>query len=75
MDVRVSHLPDPYRLDVAYAGGPSVGTVELIEFARPQTSFLQPYIQSYLREHPEVLPRRPSTEAAPAPQYRSSQSL
>lgn len=55
MDVRVGHLPDPNQLDVAYAGGQPAGEVEHIEFARPQPEFLRPYIQSYLRERPEVL--------------------
>ena len=33
--VRVGHLPDPYRLDVAYAGGQPVGAVEKIVMDEP----------------------------------------
>lgn len=50
MDVRVGHLPDPYRLDVAYAGGPPVGTVEKIVMDEPDPDRLGPYIRSALRE-------------------------
>lgn len=50
MDVRVGHLPDPYRLDVAYAEGQPVGTVEKIVTDEPDPDSLGPYIRSALRE-------------------------
>lgn len=50
MDVRVGHLPDPYRLDVAYAGGQAVGTVEKIVMDEPNQDRLGPYIRRALRE-------------------------
>lgn len=49
MDVRVGHLPDPYRLDVAYAEGQPVGTVEKIVMDGPDPDRLGPYIRSALR--------------------------
>lgn len=50
MDVRAGHLPDPYRLDVAYAGGQPVGTVEKIVMNEPDPDCLGPYIRRALRE-------------------------
>lgn len=50
MDVRVGHLPDPYRLDVAYAGGHPVGTVEKIVMDSPDPDRLVPSIRRALRE-------------------------
>lgn len=50
MDVRVGHLPDPYRLDVAYAGGQPIGTVERIVMNDPNPDLLGPYIRRALRE-------------------------
>ena len=50
MDVRVGHLPDPYRLDVAYAGGQPVGTVEKIVMDEPAPDRLGPYIRRALLE-------------------------
>jgi len=50
VDVRVGHLPDPYRLDVAYSGGQSVGTVEKIVMDEPNPDRLGPYIRRALRE-------------------------
>ena len=50
MDVRVGHLPDPYRLDVAYAGEQPVGTVEKIVINEPALDPLGPYIRRALRE-------------------------
>lgn len=50
VDVRVGHLPDPYRLDVAYAGGQPVGTVEKIVMDEPNPDWLGPYIRQALRE-------------------------
>lgn len=49
MDVRVGHLPDPYRLDVARAGGQPVGTVEKIVMNEPDPDLLGPYIRRALR--------------------------
>lgn len=50
VDVRVGQLPDPYRLDVAYAGGHPVGTVEKIVMDEPDPDRLGPYIRRALRE-------------------------
>lgn len=50
MDVRVGHLPDPYRLDIAYAGGQAVGTAEKIVMDEPNPDRLGPYIRRALRE-------------------------
>ena len=50
VDVRVGHLPDPYRLDVAYAGGQPVGTVEKIMMDDPNPAWLGPYIRHALRD-------------------------
>lgn len=50
MAVRVGHLPDPCRLDVAYAGEQPVGTVEKIIMDEPDPDRLGPYIRSALRE-------------------------
>lgn len=44
------HLPDPYRLDVAYSGGQAVGTVEKIVMDEPNPDRLGPYIRRALRE-------------------------
>lgn len=45
MDVRVGHLPGPYRIDVAYAGGLPAGTVERIAMDAPNPDRLSPYIR------------------------------
>lgn len=50
MDVRVGHLPNPYRLDVAYAGGQPIGTVEKIVMDESNPDLLGPYIRRALRE-------------------------
>lgn len=50
VDVRIGRLPDPYRLDVAYAGGQRVGTVEKIVMDSPDPDRLGPYIGRALRE-------------------------
>lgn len=50
MAVRVGRLPNPYRLDVAYAGGQSVGTAEKIVMDEPDPDRLGPYIGRALRE-------------------------
>lgn len=50
MDVRVGHLPDPYRLDVAYAGEQPVGTVEKIVMDEPNPDRLGPRIRRALLE-------------------------
>lgn len=50
MDVRVGHLPDPYRLDVAYADGHPIGTVEKIVMNEPDPDLPGPYIRSAMRE-------------------------
>ena len=50
VDVRVGHLPDPYRLDVAYAGGRPTGTVEKFVMDEPDPDCLGPYIRRALRE-------------------------
>lgn len=50
MDVKVGHLPDPYRLDVAYASGQPLGDVEKIVMDNPDPDPLGPYIRRALRE-------------------------
>lgn len=50
MEICVGHLPDPYRLDVAYVGGQPVGTVEKVVMDEPDADRLGPYIRQALRE-------------------------
>lgn len=50
MGVRVGHLPDPYKLDVAYCGGLPVGTVEKFVMDEPDPDLLGPYIRAALRD-------------------------
>lgn len=50
MDVRVGHLPDPYRLDVGYVGGQPVGTVAKFVMNGPDPDLLGPYIRRALQE-------------------------
>lgn len=50
VDVRVGRLPDPYRLDVAYADGRLIGTVERFVMDEPDPDRLGPYIRRALRE-------------------------
>lgn len=50
MDVRVGHLLDPRRLDVAYVGGQPVGAVEKIVMNGPDPDLPGPYIRRALRE-------------------------
>lgn len=57
MDVRVGHLPGPYRLDVARAGGQPIGTVEEIVMNEPDPDPLGPYIRRALREEFTAKPR------------------
>ena len=54
MEIRVGHLPDPYRLDVAYSGGQMVGTVEKIVMDEPDPDRLGPYIRKAVTETFEV---------------------
>lgn len=54
MGAKVGHLPDPYRLDVAYADGRPVGTVEKIVMDEPNPDRLGPYIRQALRDTFEV---------------------
>nr|DAJ39957.1 MAG TPA: hypothetical protein [Caudoviricetes sp.] len=54
MDVKVGHLPNPYRIDIAYAGGQPIGTVEKIVMDEPDQDRLVPYIRRALREGFEV---------------------
>ena len=42
MHAKGGHLPNPYRLDVAYAGGQPVGTVEKIVMDEPNPDRLGP---------------------------------
>lgn len=49
MDVKVGHLPDPYKLDVAYCDGLPVGTVEKLVMAEPDPDRLGPYIGVAMR--------------------------
>ena len=50
MDIKVGRLPDPYKLDVAYAGGQPVGAIEKIVMDEPNPDRLGPYIRKALRE-------------------------
>lgn len=50
VEIRVGHLPDPYRLEVAYVGGQPLGTVEKIVMYEPNPDRLGPYIRRALRE-------------------------
>lgn len=53
MDVKVGHLPDSYRIGVAYVGGQPVGAVEKVEkvvMTEPDPDRLGPYIRRALRE-------------------------
>ena len=50
VSVTVGHLPDPYRLDVAYAGGQPIGTVERIILDESDPDRWGPYIRRALRE-------------------------
>ena len=54
VSVTVGHLPDPYRLDVAYVGGQPVGVVEKIGMDEPDPDWLGPYIRQALTETFEV---------------------
>lgn len=54
MGVKVGHLPGPYRLDVAYAGGQPLGTVERIVMDEPNPDWLGPYIRKALKDTFEV---------------------
>lgn len=54
MDVRVGHLPDPYRIDVAYAGGQAVGTVERVVMDEPNPDRPGPGIRRALLDMFEV---------------------
>lgn len=70
MDVKVGHLPDPYRLDVAYCGGLPVGAVERIVMDEPDPDRLGPYIREALRDYPFTAGLR---AVAPTDQHRSIQ--
>lgn len=70
MDVKVGHLPDPYRLDVAYCGGLPGGAVERIVMDEPDPDRLGPYIREALRDYPFTAGLR---AVAPTDQYRSIQ--
>lgn len=50
MDIRVGHLPDPYRLDVASVGEQPIWAVEKIVMNAPDPDPLGPYIRRALRE-------------------------
>ena len=54
MGVKVGHLPGPYRLDVAYADGQPLGTVERIVMDDPNPDRLGPYIRQALADTFEV---------------------
>ena len=54
MGVKVGHLPDPYRLDVAYSGGQPLGVVEKFVMDAPDPDRLGPYIRQALTETFEV---------------------
>lgn len=50
MGVKVGHLPDPYRLDIAYAGGQPIGAVEKFVRDVPTPDHPGPYVRQALRE-------------------------
>ena len=50
MYTQVGHLPDPYRLDVAYADGQPIGTVEKFVMDESDPDRLGPYIRRALRK-------------------------
>ena len=50
MGVKVGHLPDPYQLDIAYAGGQPIGAVEKFVMDVPTSDHLGPHIRQALRE-------------------------
>ena len=50
MSVTLGRPPGPYRLDVAYAGGQTIGTVEKIVMDEPNPDRLGPYVRRTLRE-------------------------
>lgn len=50
MHAKVGHLPDPYRLDVAYADGKPIGTVEKIVMDEPNPDRLGPHIRRAQRD-------------------------
>lgn len=50
MYAKVDHLPDPYRLDVAYADGQPIGTVEKFVMDEPDPDRLGPDIRRALRD-------------------------
>lgn len=50
MYAKVGHLPDPYRLDVAYADGQPIRTVEKFVMDEPDSDRLGPYIRRALRD-------------------------
>lgn len=54
MDVKVGHLPNPYRIDIAYAGGQPVGNVDKIVMDEPNPDRLGPYIRRALLDTFEV---------------------
>ena len=64
MYVKGGHFPDPYRLDVAYAGGQPVGTVEKIVMDEPNSDRLGPCIRRALRGKSSVELRELNSEAA-----------
>lgn len=64
MGVRVGHLPNPYRLDVAYADGQPVGTVEKIVMDEPDPGRLGPYVRRALREEFTVRLRELDSESS-----------
>nr|DAV71034.1 MAG TPA: hypothetical protein [Caudoviricetes sp.] len=50
MDVEVGHLPNHYKLGVAYCGGPPIGSVEKVVMSEPDSDRLGPYIRKALRD-------------------------
>lgn len=54
MEVRVGHLPNPYALNTAYAGGQPMGTVSKIGMDGPNPDRLGPYIRRALLDTFEV---------------------
>lgn len=53
----ICHLPDPYQLDVVYAGETPIGKVESIEVQRQDPDHLRPFIEKLLGDWSVALSR------------------
>lgn len=55
--VRVGHLPDPYQLDVVYAGETPIGEVQSMEVQSQDPDHLRPFIEKLLGDWSAALSR------------------